>query len=94
VIGSNHTEVQANGLVQPWIGQRVTFEGVVRDIKEDFSIFADGLEDPADSVFLCFPTEVRTQLAQLHRGDPITVVGTIQRVDSRLVMLVDCEFVE
>jgi len=91
---ADHTEVQAKGLVQPWIGQRVTFVGVVRDIKEDCSVFADGHEDPADSVFLHFPPKVRTRLAQLHRGDPIMVVGSIRRVESRLVILEDCELVE
>jgi len=89
-----HTELQAKQLLQPWIGQKVSWSGVVKSVS-DQQVGTDG-SGGAD-VYLLFDPKFDSRLARLEHGDTITVVGTIGSAHGLLggtVILSDCEFID
>jgi len=88
----DRTDLQATQLIKPWIGQRVSFSGSVKDVGDDGAITS---AQGRHSVFLDFPSDQRDRLAQLHPGDRVSVVGEIRSTGrSGWVSLRKCEFVD
>jgi hypothetical protein len=101
----DHTDVQAQKLVEPYIGKWIRVSGKLNNVmssSEHFvqvtfqpakTLFERDTEDPDDwaMVWMYFPKDQEADLALLPRGAPLTVLGRIDRIDAVNVHLQDCE---
>jgi hypothetical protein len=93
-----HTQVQAERLVEPYIGGWMRVKGVVNDVvRQDLvegHYVAIRVEETDEAVLAEFPESAQEQLPRLLRGDSLEVVGRISKITSGWIGLEDCEFVD
>ena len=94
----SYTSIQANSLAKPFIGKWMKVSGTLRNVGSFTSFsqvtFESKLGDAV--VFMLFRDEdyVANRLAVLKKGDRITVLGQIDRVEPSAVQLDDCELID
>jgi tRNA_anti-like len=94
-----HTSIQAKELVAPYLGKWMHVSGLLGNVSgfTTFSqvTFAFGTFTSL-SVYMYFHDRevVENRLVVLSRGDQVTVLGQIDRVDDTLVMLENCELID
>lgn len=89
-----HTSIQAQRLIQPFLGQRMRVSGVIGDVSATSNFVSlvfgtDGHLDPRLRMY--FDLEWADRLAVLPRGTQLTVVGRIDEVSKGGLELEDCE---
>jgi hypothetical protein len=90
-----HTDLQAQRLLEPWIGQRVGYGGAVNSVSSSASVRIRA-GNGAD-VFLSFKNVWRDRVERLAVGDEVKVIGTIEGASRHLggtVWLRECDFVD
>ncbi len=88
--------VQAQRLVEPYIGKWMRVAGSIRDIDDARQFLIVSRETPRNgaSVHMIFRPKWGSSLNVLRRGDPFQVEGKISRVDAAGVTLRDCELAD
>lgn len=92
-------DIQAKRLIQPYIGKWTTVHGPLGDVHADnddemVAVTFDRQDDQVvhfPDVYLFFKPSWGNRLAALKKGDSITVVGRITKIDTWRVTLWDCE---
>jgi hypothetical protein len=92
-----HTEIQADKLLEAFVGKWMRVSGAVEDVfalNENIARVSFAYEGPdAPSVTMDFKGKrvIDNQLRVIKIGDPITVIGQIQWAGPFLVQLENCE---
>jgi hypothetical protein len=94
---SEHTSIQAQRLIEPYIGKWIRISGPLGDVSDNeyFSqvVFEHGPKMFAQ-VFMYFRQPNRSdRLSVLRRGTELTVLGQIERVNGMEVHLDNCELI-
>jgi tRNA_anti-like len=94
---NDHTEAQANRLVEPYLGGRIEVRGEVSDVS-DFG--SEGqtrvwfFDKPSGMLIaMYFSKEWKQTAAMLRKGSKIAAIGTVWSVAATYISLKDCEFV-
>lgn len=94
-----HTGIQANKLTEAYVGKWLKLSGSLDQVDSLGSdnalvIFSGNIGRSLSSVKMTFSSKVWVdRLSVLRRGDNITVIGKIERLDSFDVRLSECELV-
>jgi hypothetical protein len=92
----DHTTIQAEKLAEPYIGGWLEVKGLVSNVTED--VFGGGYQVSLDIdheyVYATFVEEAQEQLPQLQRGEEVTILGRIARIDSYTLALEEAELLE
>jgi hypothetical protein len=86
-----HTDMQAQQLIAPFIGQWIKVTGTISDIAPvGFGRVSVFTEWPGRAQMV-FSGECTERLYLMKKGDVITATGRIHEVRIRTVVLMDCE---
>jgi len=90
------TSAQGTQLAKAYEGKWLRVNGAVRDVHSDSFGESIDLETPFGeaSVFLGFEKKWRDTLSALRKGDTVTVLGQIHRVDPHYINLRNCDLIE
>lgn len=92
----DHTTIQAKKLAEPYIGGWLEVKGLVSNVTDDASGggYQVSLDIDHEYVFATFIEEAQEQLPQLQRGEEVTILGRITKIDSYTLALEEAELLE
>jgi hypothetical protein len=94
----DHTSIQANKLIEPFIGKWMKVSGHLNEVLSSTPDFAQvsfsgrGLTSDLAGIYMYFRSKDSIErLAILRRGDALTIVGEIREINSVQLTLESCE---
>jgi len=93
-----HTAVEAEKLIGPYIGEPIQLAGAVYDVsapslgKHRVTLQPAEEEAHGSLIFLDFPDAAQGDAGRLRKGEEISVTGRLAKVDVYDVSLEDCDF--
>jgi len=94
----NHTSMEANRFIEPYLGKWIDISGKIREIAEysDDTIIIY-LDIESSSTLLVsgeFGVSWKDKIAIMRKGDQVEIRGSIKRVSSGIFSMVNCEVLE
>jgi hypothetical protein len=92
-----HTQIQGKKLVEPYIGKWMKASGRLRDVHPNGAILVTFIHEgqvALSDIRMFFEERWLDRLSILRRGDELTVIGQITKVDGMGVRLENCELVD
>lgn len=93
----DHTNVQAEKLVAPYLGGTMQVSGEVYNVSELVGRYRVSMRSSDEAqyglLFMDFPAEVQDEVLRLVRGDTIEIRGCLAAVEEYDLTLQDCELV-
>ena len=95
----DYTVVQADNMVAPYIGKWMSIEGPIGEImpagpNRILLAFANDDSAPYPHRMMTFDEKWFDRLSIMKRGEVVTVVGEIQKIEPHVVSLTNCELIE
>jgi hypothetical protein len=90
-----HTSIQAERIVQPFIGKPLRVEGkVVNIMRHNDAITAHLRNDASNMILGYFESSWADRLAEPNLDDELALMGRIKEISSSGLSLVECEVIE
>ena len=89
-----HTTAQVGQLLVPFLGKWMEITGTVGDVHEQMILLNEYQPSLKNGVAMLFDAEWLERIAVLRRGDEVTVLGQIDRMDVLSLWLHHCELLK